>query len=102
MRLNNLVIIFIIHYALTVLILSASPLASSDIVVGGGGMFDPVLQFFRDYLFFPVRQILNISNIRLSGYWAYVPYILNSILWALFLNYIFILANNFINPKRVS
>ena len=102
MRLNNLVIIFIIHYALTVLILSASPLASSDIVVGGGGMFDPVLQFFRDYLFFPVRQIINISNVGLHGYWAYVPYILNSILWALFLNYIFILANNFINPKMVS
>ena len=102
MRLNNLVIIFIIHYALTVWILSASPLASSDIVVGGGGMFDPVLQFFRDYLFFPVRQIINISNVGLHGYWAYVPYILNSILWALFLNYIFILANNFINPKKVS
>jgi len=65
-------------------------------------MFDPVLQFFRDYLFFPMRQFLNISNLRFSGYWAYVPYILNSILWALFLNYIYILANNFFNPKRLS
>jgi len=65
-------------------------------------MFDPVLQFFRDYLFFPVRQIINIFNVGLHGYWAYVPYIFNSILWAVFLNYIFIVANNFFNPKRLS
>ena len=102
MRLNSLVILFIIHYVLTVFILSSSPLASSDIVFGGGGMFDSFLQFFRDYLFFPVRQILNISNIRFGGYWNYIPYLLNSVLWALALNYIYVLANNFFNPKRVS
>jgi len=102
MRLDNLVLIFIVHYVFSVLVLSASPLESSEIVTSGGGVIDSAIQFFRDYLFFPVRNILNIVNLRLDGYMLYVPYILNSILWALFLNYIFILINNFLNPKSLS
>jgi len=102
MRLNYLFIVFIIHYVLTVFILSTSPLTSSDIVVGDDGIIDSLLQFFRDYLFFPVRQILNISNTRLYDYWVYVAYLLNSLLWSLVLNYLFTMINNFINPKRLS
>lgn len=102
MRLDNLVLIFIVHYVLSVLVLSASPLESSDVTISGGGIIDSALQFFRDYLFFPVSQILNILNFRFGGYWIYLPYFVNSILWALFLNYIFILFNNFFNPKKLS
>ncbi len=102
MRLDNVVIIFFIHYALSVLILSTSPLTSSENIISDGGFIDACLRFFRDYLFIPTSTFLNITGIRFEGYMKYIPYIFNSILWAVVINYLLILINNFLNPKRLS
>ncbi len=102
MRLDSVVIIFLIHYALSVLILSTSPLASSELIISDGGILDSVLRFLREYLFIPTSTILTVTGIRFGGYMKYVPYIFNSILWAIAISYLLVLINNFFNPKRVS
>lgn len=102
MRLDNLILIFIVHFVLSLLILAIAPLDSSDVLIGGGGALTSLLTTLRDYMFIPVRQILNTLNMSFEGSVKYVPYALNSFLWSLVINYLLILINDFLNPKRLS
>ncbi|NIP39804.1 MAG: hypothetical protein GWO07_16250 [Candidatus Dadabacteria bacterium] len=103
MRLDSIVFIFIVHFTLTLLILSTSPTtSSSELIVPDGGFLDFILRLFRDYFFIPARAIIGATGIKMEGYMKYVTYTFNSILWALIINYLLALLNNFLNPKRVS
>jgi energy-coupling factor transporter transmembrane protein EcfT len=70
MRLDSILIVFLIHISLSVYVLSTTPVTNLE-----GGL--------RDILFFPVRQIINIFEIGLFGIYRYIPYILNSLLWSI-------------------
>jgi hypothetical protein len=84
MRLSYLLIVFIIHASITFYLLFENSINYTG---------------FGSLILFPVKHILTIINIGFYGYLSYIPYLINSLLWSLAINYLLILVNNAVRDK---
>lgn len=84
MRLSNLLIVFVIHACLSLLFISHN---TSDYTG------------FGSFLLFPARQIINLTDIALFGYMAYVPYLINSFIWSFLINFFYGVLKNTVRNK---
>ena len=84
MRLNSILLVFIIHASISCFLLSTESLRFVD---------------YEDLFLSPAKQIVILSDTGFIGIMEYVPYLINSLLWSLIINYLIIFLNNVIRDK---
>ena len=84
MRLGNLIIVFAIHACLSLYYLATHPVDYSGI-----GAF----------LLFPVRQLMNLTGLEISGYLIHLPYLINSFIWSFLIVYFYGVLKNTVRDR---
>lgn len=84
MRLSNLIIVFAIHACLSLYLLATNPVDYTG---------------FGSFLLFPVRQIMDLVGIELTGYPAHIPYLINSFVWSFLINYFYVELKNTVRNR---